>query len=176
MHRQHRKAHAKLSTVTEKAAREYKHGYRHTPAVLSQKGFRLGAATHQHEWPGFGELRNQQNTGACQVDAVLALTSREASRRLALLLITPLIVLYILQVLVRVRPPIGHEANEELAVACSPTQEHVQAGNSVNSFTLIVLPNCPPYQLQQLLEDHCFITLTDITRARLMGEIAGACA
>ena len=32
-----------------------------------------------------------------------------------------------LQVLVRVRPPIGQEANEELAVACSPTQEHIQA-------------------------------------------------
>ncbi|DBA74159.1 hypothetical protein WJX77_004162 [Trebouxia sp. C0004] len=31
-----------------------------------------------------------------------------------------------IQVLVRVRPPIGHEANEELAVACSPTQEHIQ--------------------------------------------------
>lgn len=35
-----------------------------------------------------------------------------------------------LQVLVRVRPPIGQEANEELAVACSPTQEHVQASSS----------------------------------------------
>ncbi|KAA6418342.1 MAG: kinesin KIF12, partial [Trebouxia sp. A1-2] len=31
-----------------------------------------------------------------------------------------------IQVLVRVRPPIGHEAKEELAVACSPSQEHVQ--------------------------------------------------
>jgi len=38
-----------------------------------------------------------------------------------------------LQVLVRVRPPIGHEANEELAVACSPSQEHVQVSRTVTN-------------------------------------------
>ena len=65
------------------------------------------------------------------VDADLALTNREAPPQLmATLSPTYLIVLYAAQVLVRVRPPIGPEANEELAVACSPTQEHIQARHS----------------------------------------------
>ena len=47
---------------------------------------------------------------------------------------------YTIQVLVRVRPPIGSEVNEELAVACSSSQEHVQASISSISDNLVLSP------------------------------------
>lgn len=64
-----------------------------------------------------------QVKGICKSEALAtALASSQATRSVPFCQQSCMI-----QVLVRVRPPVGTEVNGELAVACSPSQEHVQA-------------------------------------------------
>lgn len=121
-----------------------------TRSSATATNYWLGYITRQYEWHGFGELGRQQDTGAL---SRCRFSPNKSRRKLVTILsITYLSFRYAKQVLVRVRPPIGQEANEELAVACSPTQEHVQARDSHTSQQSVAPLDHLLHQLWQLLK------------------------